>query len=75
MVVAFNSRAISNLETIIGVKIWMFCASFDGSMCRFDSHWWKDLMRLGDSKEVDGFMMQCSFNLGEGTLVSFWFSR
>lgn len=48
---------------------------FDGSIHRFDSQWWKDLMCIGDSLEVGGLMMQYSCKLGEGTLVLFWFSR
>lgn len=32
-------------------------------------------MRMGDPKEMDSFMMQCSCKLGGSTIVSFWFSH
>src|SRR4051812_20116556 len=40
-----------------------------------ESLWWKDLLKLVDSAEVNCFFNFLSFKLGEGSLIPFWRRR
>lgn len=37
-----------------------------------ESAWWRDLMVVGDSSEINGFSNCLSFKLGKGNTITFW---
>ncbi|CAK8568710.1 unnamed protein product [Lathyrus sativus] len=55
-----------------GSFICRIVSNIEDSSCRLHSPWWKNITRISDSKDEDGFMMQLACKLGEGTQISFW---